>query len=365
MVGLESYWGTHGTGAGSAGAGYVNDYTGALTVVNTGVVTAGNRFPLSISHVYNSNDTEDGNGWRLNYDQTIKIPLNTVDINTYPYVYTDEDGLGLFIVPVSDADLKTKYPLKLIDKSSSVVKYFDTFGRLAMITDSNQYENGKNSDTKEKNAVTITYENYGNPVSFQAYDDGIAAAQAFRDICYKSGVAVGSDEYTAARDKAVSAINTLKKDIYTTSDYKTAKTKSDAILTAIKKAKTLAEPYSADSTKRHMSVLNKECVDGIAFDKKRNCLRLLITDHLEWNDEYEHLLILQEKINSYLAFCEQKEYIKNYKDIVVDYIIFEIHFLYEPTQNAILFLERVQCQLREIGILIECHISEEEINENR
>ena len=70
----------------------LNDYTGALTVVNTDVVTAGNRFPLSISHVYNSNKLEENNGWHLNYNQTIKVPVDTVDIKTYPYVYTDEDG---------------------------------------------------------------------------------------------------------------------------------------------------------------------------------------------------------------------------------------------------------------------------------
>jgi len=92
-TGLESYWSTHTTGAGTAGAGFINDYTGSLTVVNTAVATAGERMPMSISHVYNSTMTGEGaEGWRLNYAQTLRIPLDTVDVAAYPYLYTDADG---------------------------------------------------------------------------------------------------------------------------------------------------------------------------------------------------------------------------------------------------------------------------------
>ena len=112
----------------------------------------------------------------------------------------DEDGLKLFIVPVSNKTLKEKYPLKLIDKSSSIVRYFDKMGRLAMIMDSNQYENAKNSSTKEKNCVIIDYESCGDNILLTAYEEAIAAAQNFRDLCYKSGVAVNSAEYVEARD---------------------------------------------------------------------------------------------------------------------------------------------------------------------
>ena len=164
-VGLENYWATHSTSVGTAGMGYINDYTGALTVVNTDVSTNGLRMPFNIQHVYNSNTEE---GWKLSYDQRIEVPANELDVKTYPYVYIDEDGtkhyfkakdvtyqengkkktasknpttsvgypaaededgLKLFIVPVNDKELKYKYPLKLLDKSGSTVKYFDLAGR--------------------------------------------------------------------------------------------------------------------------------------------------------------------------------------------------------------------------------------------
>lgn len=107
-----------------------------------------------------------------------------------------------------------------------------------------------------------------------------------------------------------------------------------------------------------MSILDRETVDGIALDKDGKGIRLLIADHLDWSNEYEHLLMLQEKINSYIVFCEEHQYNQVYKNISVEYAIFEIHFKYEPTAKAISFLEQVQKQVNEMGIAIECHISE-------
>ena len=113
-----------------------------------------------------------------------------------------------------------------------------------------------------------------------------------------------------------------------------------------------------------MSVLDRNTVDGMALDKDGKGIRLLIADHLDWSNEYHHLLALQEKINAYIAFCEDRQYNQVYKDILVEYAILEIHFKYEPTMKAMNFLEQVQRQINEIGIAIECHISEVN-NENR
>lgn len=51
-----------------------------------------------------------------------------------------------------------------------------------------------------------------------------------------------------------------------------------------------------------MSVVDNKTVDGIALTSDKNGIILLITDHLDWNDEYQHLMILQEKINAYIFF---------------------------------------------------------------
>lgn len=108
-----------------------------------------------------------------------------------------------------------------------------------------------------------------------------------------------------------------------------------------------------------MSVVDKSTVDGIAITEDKKGIRLLIADHLDWHDEYNHLIMLQEKINAYISFCEEHQYVEVFRDIIVEYAIFEFHFMYEPTANTMNFLERVQQQITEMGIKIECHISEE------
>lgn len=108
-----------------------------------------------------------------------------------------------------------------------------------------------------------------------------------------------------------------------------------------------------------MSVLDKEMVDGMALDNDGEGIRLLISDHLDWENEYEHLLILQKKINSYIDFCEDHQYEQVYKDNLIEYAVFEIHFKYEPTEKTFKFLEQVQRQINEMGITLECYITED------
>ncbi len=50
-----------------------------------------------------------------------------------------------------------------------------------------------------------------------------------------------------------------------------------------------------------MSVIESGQVDGIAASDKKT-LVLLITDPLDWENEHNHLILLQDKINSYIAF---------------------------------------------------------------
>ena len=314
-VGLEDYWSFHETSAGTSGAGYINDYTGALTLINEDVATVGNRLTFSLQHVYHSQDDRvfpsvGRNGWSLNYNQTIHIPLERTDIKEYPYVYTDEDGtehyfkaadvtylengvkkkalksgtlpaaadedgLKLYIVPVTDKTLKKKYPLKLINQSASTVRYFDTFGRLAMITDSNQYENGGNSKTKEQNRVLLTYED--NPAGEALSTAGYQTAAEQLDILYEySRKAVKLIDPATRETYAVNAsaaVIALLYDGYAQADYTIAadilkaKTALDAVnpksssqsvvrsktkiaLDALKRAGEKAETLTAQSNQR-------------------------------------------------------------------------------------------------------------------
>ena len=105
-----------------------------------------------------------------------------------------------------------------------------------------------------------------------------------------------------------------------------------------------------------MSILEKDKVDGIAL-KNNDTIVLMISDHLDWSDEYAHLVMLQEKINAYIGFCESEQYTQIYTDFKAENFVFEIHFLHKITDKAHGFLNQVQTQLSETVFSIEYNIS--------
>ena len=104
-----------------------------------------------------------------------------------------------------------------------------------------------------------------------------------------------------------------------------------------------------------MSIDNTKVIDGVAINNKGQLI-LLMSDHLDWIDEYNHLLLLQDKINAYCAFCETKQYLSLYPGVNFGSAIIEIHFRNEPTRNALHFLSIVQSTLAPDGIMLECHV---------
>jgi len=98
-------------------------------------------------------------------------------------------------------------------------------------------------------------------------------------------------------------------------------------------------------------------VDGLAFDDKNNELILLITDHLEWDDETTHLNILQNKINSYLSFIENEQYKEIYPDCLIENYLLKIAFEYDVSQKCIDFLSYVANQIKPLNIKIEAEVT--------
>ena len=110
-----------------------------------------------------------------------------------------------------------------------------------------------------------------------------------------------------------------------------------------------------------MSIIDNRTIDGAALTDDKGIL-LLLTDHLDWSDEYQHLMMLQDKINAYITFLEEKQYEEIYKEAEIIYGIIEIHFLYNLTDNAKKFLQVAQNQIAELGIKIQYCVSQEETN---
>jgi hypothetical protein len=101
-----------------------------------------------------------------------------------------------------------------------------------------------------------------------------------------------------------------------------------------------------------MSVENLKVVDFASIDKN-GCAVLTISDHLEWDKNNEHLLILQNKINAYLNAIEGESFYIDYPDAKGRTIIISIVAKYEPNADANAFLSKTKDLLQSAGYYLE------------
>jgi len=87
-----------------------------------------------------------------------------------------------------------------------------------------------------------------------------------------------------------------------------------------------------------MAVSDKDVIDGIAYDN--DTLIMEIYDHLPFDGDFEfdHIEILQDKINTYLWFIDSKQYSDVYQDKEYSRFLINIHFLYQLTDNCKKFI---------------------------
>ena len=97
-----------------------------------------------------------------------------------------------------------------------------------------------------------------------------------------------------------------------------------------------------------MSVENKNVIDIVSIDEEGNAV-LTISDHLEWDIENEHILILQDKINCYLQAIEGGDLYNKYPNAKDRKIVIRIIALHSPNDDGQIFLERVRNILETTG----------------
>ena len=97
-----------------------------------------------------------------------------------------------------------------------------------------------------------------------------------------------------------------------------------------------------------MSVEDKNKIDAISTNKE-NVVVLTISDHLEWDDNNEHLLILQDKINSYFDVLESGQIYDSYPSAIGKKIMIQIVFKFLPNKTGEEFIRRVEEFIKENG----------------
>jgi hypothetical protein len=111
-----------------------------------------------------------------------------------------------------------------------------------------------------------------------------------------------------------------------------------------------------------MSVEQPNVIDFISTDDNSDTVFLTISDHLDWDDDiHEHLLLLQEKINSYLKFVETGEIESEYPKAKGKKRRIRIALKFEPDEHGMRFLESVKAKLMtDTDIGFDYHVFHEE-----
>ena len=96
-----------------------------------------------------------------------------------------------------------------------------------------------------------------------------------------------------------------------------------------------------------MTIEQTNVIDFIGIDNKTNAVHLTISDHLEWNSD--HMLILQEKLNTYLGYVESGEIYSGYPQADLRPIVIDLVLKHRPNDEALSFLEGVASLIEQAG----------------
>jgi hypothetical protein len=97
-----------------------------------------------------------------------------------------------------------------------------------------------------------------------------------------------------------------------------------------------------------MAVDNSNVIDLISTNKE-GAVVLTISDHLEWDEDNEHLYLLQEKINTYLMAIESGQVNKSYPLSKNKHFIISVALKYEPDETGLLFFSKISNILSNAG----------------
>jgi hypothetical protein len=100
-----------------------------------------------------------------------------------------------------------------------------------------------------------------------------------------------------------------------------------------------------------MAVSNPDVIDAIGIEHGTGIIVLTIANDLDWDGDESHLMILQNKINRYMGFIESGELLEHYPTAVDKPIRIDVVCRFQPSEEAIIFLDRARNVVEEAGWL--------------
>lgn len=109
-----------------------------------------------------------------------------------------------------------------------------------------------------------------------------------------------------------------------------------------------------------MRVVETGKIDIVATRPGSRVVKLVVADHLPWDDVEGHTRLLQDKVNTYIAVVEsgQLAHLKEAKILESPEVRIEVVLQHAPTSDAEQFLGQVDGFLRGIGLAFEWRVDE-------
>ena len=95
-----------------------------------------------------------------------------------------------------------------------------------------------------------------------------------------------------------------------------------------------------DDKAEKLNIENTDTIDGMAYEQETSSLILLLADGMDWSDTNRHLLLLQEKLNTYIWYIDSEQYKEKYPN--VKRIELRVNFLFEEPEICHKLLEIVK-----------------------
>jgi hypothetical protein len=106
-----------------------------------------------------------------------------------------------------------------------------------------------------------------------------------------------------------------------------------------------------------MSIDQTDKIDFLLTDKEKTQVILVISDHLDWEeDEGEHLLLLQDKLNAYLAFIESGQMTQERPDLADLPVVIQVSAKYPLSKEATKFYAMAGETVTEAGVALELEL---------
>ena len=100
-----------------------------------------------------------------------------------------------------------------------------------------------------------------------------------------------------------------------------------------------------------MSIEQTGVIDFVGIEKEAGNVVLTISDHLGWEAmDKSHLILLQERINTYLRFVESGELVQQYPSAIGRNVVISVVGKYQPSKDARDFLDQAAAIVAKAGI---------------